>query len=378
MFVKLNKGKGFRGLLNYLIDDREGNGASRGELIGGNMAGKNARQLSSEFAFVRSLNPKLEKAVAHFSINLPPEERNIDDDTFCEIAKRLIEEMGFSDCPYAVIRHRDKEHQHCHIAASRCDIRGKVVHELGDFKRAKKAARLIEKEFELTPMQERKEDDAMNEKKKMEMQVKWLEEATKNEPTGIACADEDINKEKIRAFKRRLLEAEYHVEISSMLVDDCSYIKHTPAGLIISIVPNGRIIDKGNIVIAEKLSNEDAAHRVIQFAKMKQWSTIELFGNDDFIRLAMIAAIDAGLKILPMDARQREIYQSLIKPNTSQVGSRLVIPVGVKPILKQGGISPPSPIKSSGQSMLERLAERRKQQSFGNDSESQPPRKPKF
>lgn len=55
MIGKQKKGKGFRGLLDYL----ESSPGSR--LIGGNMSGRNARELAREFKLSRQLNPEVER-----------------------------------------------------------------------------------------------------------------------------------------------------------------------------------------------------------------------------------------------------------------------------------------------------------------------------
>ena len=53
-FAKLNMGAGFRGILKYALENRDGE--LRGEICGGNMAGENDRELSAEFAVARRLH----------------------------------------------------------------------------------------------------------------------------------------------------------------------------------------------------------------------------------------------------------------------------------------------------------------------------------
>ncbi|WP_265278239.1 hypothetical protein [Nostoc sp. KVJ3] len=57
---QLNKGKSFRGLLDYLENKEQSS------LIGGNMFGRNARELAREFRLSRQLNPEAEKVVHMF------------------------------------------------------------------------------------------------------------------------------------------------------------------------------------------------------------------------------------------------------------------------------------------------------------------------
>ncbi|NJO30554.1 MAG: hypothetical protein HC874_25685, partial [Richelia sp. SL_2_1] len=55
MIGKQKKGRGFRGLLDYVEQD------SDDTLIGGNMFGQNARELAKEFKISRQLNPEVER-----------------------------------------------------------------------------------------------------------------------------------------------------------------------------------------------------------------------------------------------------------------------------------------------------------------------------
>ena len=68
MIGKLTKGKGFRGLAEYLLRD------GRGQIVAGPMAGRTPRELAREFGILRHLNPKLGKAVAHFSLSPAPDD----------------------------------------------------------------------------------------------------------------------------------------------------------------------------------------------------------------------------------------------------------------------------------------------------------------
>jgi len=52
---KIKRGTGFRGVLNYALDN------NRGEIIGGNMAGTTPRELAQEFGQSRSRREDIEK-----------------------------------------------------------------------------------------------------------------------------------------------------------------------------------------------------------------------------------------------------------------------------------------------------------------------------
>ncbi|BAZ36770.1 relaxase/mobilization nuclease family protein (plasmid) [Calothrix sp. NIES-4101] len=128
MIAKQRKGRGFRGLLEYVENKEE---AGR---IGGNMSGRNPRELAAEFRFSRQLNPNVERAVYHVSLSLAPGEY-LSDEQWNEISDRYLTEMNFHNNQYVVYRHSDRDNDHIHIVASRISLdNGRCVHDGWDYK----------------------------------------------------------------------------------------------------------------------------------------------------------------------------------------------------------------------------------------------------
>ncbi len=143
MIGNQTKGRGFRGLLDYLEKQEDA------KLIGGNMGGNNAIALAREFKISRQLNPEGDRVVYHASLSLPPNER-LDEATWNEIANRYLEEMGFDSNQYVVYRHSNTEHDHIHICASRIRLdNGKIVHDGWDYKRSETVIRQLERDYGL-------------------------------------------------------------------------------------------------------------------------------------------------------------------------------------------------------------------------------------
>src|SRR3546814_6939287 len=67
MIGKLLKGRGARGLINYLLGTHDHNGDERprAEVIGGTLAGRNERELAAELRRFHPLRPHLGVPVAH-------------------------------------------------------------------------------------------------------------------------------------------------------------------------------------------------------------------------------------------------------------------------------------------------------------------------
>lgn len=133
-----------------------------------------------------------------------------------------------------------------------------------------------------------------------------------NKPERV-CTPFGPDDEERKAFKRRLLEAEYEQEIGEALADDCAFIKRGRYGLFIHTRDGGLIVDKGDAITAKKMTDEAAALRVVALAVAKGWCGIELSGSRDFVRHAMRHAMRSGLAIHPKDADQRKIHDELLR-----------------------------------------------------------------
>ncbi|MHC5748406.1 MAG: relaxase/mobilization nuclease domain-containing protein, partial [Nostoc sp.] len=143
MIGNQTKGKSFRGLLDYLENKEESS------LIGGNMFGTNARELAREFRLSRQLNPEAEKVVHHVSLSLSPGEQ-LDNDTWCEVADKYMNAMGYTANQYAIYRHSDRNHDHIHICASRISLDdGKITRDSWEYVRSEKIIRQLELEYGL-------------------------------------------------------------------------------------------------------------------------------------------------------------------------------------------------------------------------------------
>lgn len=150
MIGKLIKGRGARGLVDYLLDEDDQKGVPRphARIIGSTFAGRSAREIAAEFGALHALRPRLGVYVAHEALRLPEGDPDLDDETWARIATRWASEMGFED--FFVVSHGDG---HVHIAASRIKRDGSVVSDQQDYRRSEAIIRQIEKEFDLTAVE---------------------------------------------------------------------------------------------------------------------------------------------------------------------------------------------------------------------------------
>lgn len=144
---RISRGAGFRGALDYAFDRTDEK--ESGRLIGGNMGGIDARELSAEFATVRALRPNVAKPTWHNSLRLPAGDK-LDDETWRQIADSYMQKMGFSELhPRVYVMHDDAEGQHIHIVASRVAFDGSLYLGQNENLRSTQYIAQLEKDFHL-------------------------------------------------------------------------------------------------------------------------------------------------------------------------------------------------------------------------------------
>lgn len=180
MIAKITSGNSFRGVLDYLMQQKKGSQnqertltqeheqqskdlqtktfSERHRLIGGNVTGSNPQELAEEFEIFREQRPEIKKPVHHISLSAAKGER-LNDKEWNGIARKYVESARFTRSPYVVIQHIDTEHDHIHLVVSRIDINGKVVSDFKSKTRAEEFAREIEREYGLKPVQSSRERD---------------------------------------------------------------------------------------------------------------------------------------------------------------------------------------------------------------------------
>lgn len=122
---KIKRGAGFRGLLDYLEENKDG--PAPGRLIGGTMVGITPRELAREFSVSRQRRPDIKKPVWHNSLRMPIGE-DVDDERWAEIANDYMKRMGFDleQTQFCYWKHDDEAA--LHIVASRIQLDGKIFY----------------------------------------------------------------------------------------------------------------------------------------------------------------------------------------------------------------------------------------------------------
>lgn len=144
MIGKISKSGSFKKLVNYLNKENS-------VILGTNMYGHNSRELTAEFMAIHDLNSSIKQPVLHASLSLLPGE-SLSDEQFRSACETWMEKMGFdlAQNQYLIVRHKDTEHEHAHIAINRIDmVSGKVVVDSFERYRSQEIIRDLEQNYGL-------------------------------------------------------------------------------------------------------------------------------------------------------------------------------------------------------------------------------------
>lgn len=183
MITKIKANKSFRGTTKYVLEKE------KAKIIGGNMYGQTTNKLVEQFTLSAHLNPQLKDPCYHLMLSVPKADRTLNDEELANISQRhfasvivlsrlkgeeaqvkqadkrisdtklnqLVDEFIETELPaydFFIARHSDKEHDHTHIVASRVNnLDGKSIRTWNNYAHSEHSARLLEREFNLTPVQ---------------------------------------------------------------------------------------------------------------------------------------------------------------------------------------------------------------------------------
>lgn len=345
MIGKITKGRGFRGLAEYLLR------GGRGQIVAGPMAGRTPRELAAEFGQFRRLNPKLGKAVAHFSLSPAPDDPPLTESQWQAIAERFMSEMGF-DGAWCGIVHRDTDHHHLHLMGCRIDMSGKTVSDANDYRRAEAVIRSLERDYGLIavpdpPRKKTKPTPTTTTRGAREMTDTNTTSANPFEPgdprhdvwpngfdPGCALAelaaietwqgvvatsastDDDMSERKRREMRRLTVESSYEHSVRALFGSELRAVHKFAGGAILYFHDgrDSRIADRGDRLVAlGDISEEAAAKRIVAMALSpeRNWRSITFTGSPKFVELAMREAMSHGMQIKAKGPEQEAILAKL-------------------------------------------------------------------
>lgn len=114
-----NDGKSFRRLVNYAMN-------KEGAILISSNCGITAPDMIRDMKLAAGTRPDITKPVGHISLSVPPSTK-LTNKNWLAIEEFVRASLQLDDkYPFCVVRHRDSEHDHVHIAYSRVSMDGRV------------------------------------------------------------------------------------------------------------------------------------------------------------------------------------------------------------------------------------------------------------
>lgn len=348
MIIKKTKGKGFGGLLSYLLNDKKNGEQDRATIIGGNVFGDSPKELAQQFAYAfqhKTDQPKYRKhtdrktgqitykevefkPVRHFSFRVAEEDKDLTQEQCQTIAKDFLNRMGFKDCAHLIVLHKNegKEGTHFHIATAQYDLMGKRVNEHQDVAKIKDLARVYEKTFKLRQLNNKPAGHLAGEQFAISS-PRYHQHKRRRNKTGYY---KQFDSQKPSSKKPHLNFAEYKFwqlyQQENNLVKYCAHFN--PDEIFTRLRNNDSITDKGHSITASTARKEvdkDTVSAMVQMAYAKGMKKVSATGNDAFVSQAWKQLEQMGIE-LSIKPEQKELFNKYQQTKQKQANTSLPKP----------------------------------------------------
>jgi hypothetical protein len=146
MMAKIVKGKGFKGVVNYVLDKAK----QTQLLVATDVRYKSRESIIRSFVTQAGMNPKVAKPVGHISLDFSAQDADkLSNTQMIRIAVDYMKQMGIVNTQCIIGRHYDKEHPHIHIVFNRVDNNGKTITDSNDRFRSEKICKELTQKYGL-------------------------------------------------------------------------------------------------------------------------------------------------------------------------------------------------------------------------------------
>jgi hypothetical protein len=168
MIAKVSTGRSFGGAVRYLHEGHKNEQVQkRAQLLDYNGIRPGMEEMIKDFNRHRWLNPDLGNAVGHISLSYHQQDTaKLSDVKMIQHARDLMNRLGMNpeETQFALIRHNDRDHPHCHLVYNRIDYNGCTISDQFSRSRAKEAATIIARQEGFTVAADKKKDLALTHK----------------------------------------------------------------------------------------------------------------------------------------------------------------------------------------------------------------------
>jgi len=145
MIAKIVQGRGFRGVINYVMDKKNAR-----LLFAEGVRLKDKASVIQSFITQSKLKPKISKPVAHISLDFSAQDKDrLTDKLMMSVAHGYMERMGYKNTQYIIVRHHDTNHPHIHLVINRIDNNGNRISDKNEKLRNTKVCMELTKKYGL-------------------------------------------------------------------------------------------------------------------------------------------------------------------------------------------------------------------------------------
>lgn len=145
MIAKIVQGRGFRGVVNYVLDKDNAQ-----LLYSEGVRTKDKDSIIQSFVIQSKMNPKIAKPVAHISLDFSVQDKaKLTDEFMVGVAQEYLKKMGYENTQYIIARHHDTDHPHIHMVINRIDNDGKRITDQNEKLRSTKVCMELTKKYGL-------------------------------------------------------------------------------------------------------------------------------------------------------------------------------------------------------------------------------------
>ena len=134
--AEIVQGRGFKGVLNYVLDKH------KAEVLWADGLRLSSRDsVVQSFVIQGKLNP-ISKPVAHISLDFSAQDKErLTNQKMAEIAGEYLQKMGYGNTQVLMVRHNDTDHPHLHLVLNRIDNDGKRISDRNERIRSTKVCK---------------------------------------------------------------------------------------------------------------------------------------------------------------------------------------------------------------------------------------------
>ena len=148
MIAKIIQGTDFNGVINYMLNKREGEAKI---LQANGVRCSSSSDIAHDFNLQASMRPNIQKPVCHTILSFSAHDsERLTDATMVKIANEYLHEMGYGDTQSLIVRHSDRQHPHLHICINRIGNDGKTISDRNEKYRSTKICRELTERYGLT------------------------------------------------------------------------------------------------------------------------------------------------------------------------------------------------------------------------------------